>query len=97
MVDRPTPKKPVQRLEPIAQLADSESNQDKPITTKEGENWRIDVFLHPVVKSRYSYKLTINNRVRLHPSPISDDQPYLFGCFSSPQEALSAGLEEVEI
>ncbi|GEM_PF-2654652 len=95
-MDKPIPKKPVQKLELVAQYADSENNQDKPITTKEGENWRIDIFSHPVVKSRFSYKLTINNRVRIHPSPISDEQPYLFGCFSSPQEAIAAGLEEVE-
>jgi hypothetical protein len=94
-MDKPIIKKAVSKSEPIVQSTDSTTQQNKPLATKHGENWCIDIFPHPVVNSRYSYKLTINNRVRIHPSPISDDQPYLFGCFATPLEAIEAGLEEV--
>lgn len=92
-MDKPVPKK--SSVEPTTES--TTTAKDTPILEKSSDKWVIGVFSHPVVKSRYSYSLKVGSKVRLNPSPISDDYPNLFGCFSTPQEALEAGLEEVEI
>ncbi len=96
MIYKPRPKKSVQNTESVAQPIDSTYNKDKAIAEQSGDNWHIAVYTHPVVKSRFSYQLTINRRVRINPSPIEDQHPNLFGCFGTPQEAIEAGLEEIE-
>ena len=90
------PKKLIKKPETIIQSTDPTSKANEPITEQSGDNWHIGVFIHPVVKSRFSYQLTINRRVRINPSPIDDQYSSLFGCFSTPQEAIAAALEEVE-
>ena len=85
MVDKPI-KKPVQKAETIVQSA---SPMNKSVAEESGDNWHIAVYPHPVVKSRFSYTLTVGRYVRPNPSPIDDEHPNLFGCWSTPQEAIA--------
>jgi hypothetical protein len=96
MVDKPISKKPVQKLESVVQSTNPIGAADKLIAEESGDNWHVAVFVHPVVKSRFSYTLTVGRYVRPNPSPIDEQHPNLFGCFGTPQEAIQAGLEEVE-
>jgi hypothetical protein len=94
-MDKPIPKNPLQKAESVLQNIDP-IGKTEPIPRKTSDNWSIEVHPHLVVKSRFSYQLTINKRVRVNPSPIDEQHPNLFGCFGSQQEAYDAGLEEVE-
>jgi hypothetical protein len=93
-MDKPIPKKPVQNAETVFQRIDVMNKQDKPAS--QNNKWLVEVHPHPVVKSRYSYSLTISGRARRNPSPIDDNYPNLFGCFATEHEAYEAGMEEVE-
>ena len=89
--------KPVRRS-PSTPTAPTPTNEPpilKPIAEKSGEGWHVSAFSHPVVKTRFSYGLAINKRVRLNPSPIDDRYPGLFGCYGTPQEAINAAMEEI--
>jgi hypothetical protein len=93
MVDKPIPKKPIQKSEPVIQ---STKVTDKPVARMAGDQWLIEVYPHHIIKSRFSCQLTINNCLRFNLWHIDDRYPRLFGCFATPHEAIAAGLEEVE-
>lgn len=91
-MDKPIPKKPIPKAEPVVQSTEA---TDKPIVEESGDDWHIAVFTHPIVKSRFSYTLTVGRYVRPNPSPIDDKHPNLFGCFGTPVEAITSAKEEV--
>ncbi|RAM50996.1 MAG: hypothetical protein C6Y22_14185 [Hapalosiphonaceae cyanobacterium JJU2] len=77
----------------------------KPILQKSGnrldtdghspEQWLVVVYPHPVMKNHYSYGISIAGKPVKNPVPLGDN-PHLFGCYGTPQEALSAGIEEAQ-
>ncbi len=42
------------------------------------------------------FVMMVGKKAQANPVPIANEHPYLFGCCSSPQEALKIGLEEVK-
>jgi hypothetical protein len=77
---------------------------DKPILENDGAKselgvnipWYVAVHSHPLDKGKYSYVIAIHNVLECNPFPIADFDSCLFGCYETAQQALNAGVEEVQ-
>lgn len=77
---------------------------NKPILEKIGTKsesgtntpWYVAVHPHPLLKKKYSYLIAIYYVIERNPDPIADFDSCLFGCYGTPDQALDAGVEQLE-
>lgn len=58
--------------------------------------WYVAVHSHPLLQKKYSYAIAIDYMLERNPAPIADFDSCLFGCYGTPDQALSAGVEQVQ-
>ncbi|KAF3889570.1 MULTISPECIES: hypothetical protein [Nostocales] len=58
--------------------------------------WYVAVHPHPLLKKKYSYVIAIHYVLERNPVPIADFDSCLFGCYSTPDQALNAGVEQAQ-
>jgi hypothetical protein len=72
----------------------------KPIAFKEGymakkKSYRVSIWQHTEVEGSYCYGVSINGGI-MAGGDVPGTHGYLFGCYPSVEEALVAGLKEVQ-
>src|SRR6478672_934092 len=62
-------------------------------SSKLGGRYYVSVWLHPVNTNCYSFSYSVGGSLPVRFNEFASD-PYLSGCYSSPEEALEAGENE---